>query len=287
MGFDYNGCRFILEAMQSGVVFDSCALLGRQEMHVGRRDLYDLLARYSLARDDATVGTVLEASSGKIYAEPFLGLCGAREIISFDNSEYEGATVTFDLNLRVPEAFECRFDCVIDGGTLEHVFNFPSAIANCMRMTKPGGHFLSIAPCNNFMGHGFYQFSPELFYSLLAEHNGYCVERMFIFESRPGARWFEVADPREIRGRVELRNCYPAYLLVQARRVSVVALDNITPQQSDYLVAWSGDNSGSCGHRPDAAREPAFLERMKCLVRNVRLLMSDRGFRRPFYRKYR
>jgi hypothetical protein len=32
-------------------------------------------------------------------------------------------------------------------------------------------------------GHGFYQFSPELFYSVLAPHNGFRIIKMAIVES--------------------------------------------------------------------------------------------------------
>jgi len=31
-----------------------------------------------------------------------------------------------------------KYDLVFDGGTLEHVFNFPVAIKNCMEMVKVG-----------------------------------------------------------------------------------------------------------------------------------------------------
>ena len=51
---------------------------------------------------------------------------------------------------------------VIDGGLLEHVFDFPTAIRNCMRMVRQGGHLILNLPVNNFPGHGFYRFSPEL-----------------------------------------------------------------------------------------------------------------------------
>jgi 2-polyprenyl-3-methyl-5-hydroxy-6-metoxy-1,4-benzoquinol methylase len=57
---------------------------------------------------------------------------------------------------------------VFDGGTLEHIFDYPTAIKNCMKMVKPGGHLLLTTPANNWFGHGFYQFSPELFYSFVS-----------------------------------------------------------------------------------------------------------------------
>ena len=60
-----------------------------------------------------------------------------------------------------------QFDLVFDGGTLEHVFNFSTALKNCMHMVKPHGRFVSVTLPNNWCGHGFYQFSPELFFRAL------------------------------------------------------------------------------------------------------------------------
>ena len=83
---------------------------------------------------------------------------------------------------------------MLDSGSLEHVFNFPIAIANCMALTEVGGHFVAITPANNWCGHGFYQFSPELFYRVLCAENGFRVERMIVAEC-PDGTWLEVADP--------------------------------------------------------------------------------------------
>ena len=59
---------------------------------------------------------------------------------------------------------------MIDSGSLEHVFNISQALRNCLEMVESGGHFISIGPANNAMGHGFYQFSPELYFRILSPH---------------------------------------------------------------------------------------------------------------------
>lgn len=53
-----------------------------------------------------------------------------------------------------------QFDLVIDGGTLEHVFSLPVAVANLMFLARKGGHILSANLANKLCGHGFYQFTP-------------------------------------------------------------------------------------------------------------------------------
>ena len=100
---------------------------------------------------------------------------------------------------------------------------------------------------NNWCGHGFYQFSPELFFRALSEENGFTVERMVLHRMGPYGRWYEVVDPEEIRSRVELVTFLPVQLLIQARRTRVTAVFGRTPQQSDYTPRWT-DQGGSKDH---------------------------------------
>jgi hypothetical protein len=79
----------------------------------------------------------------------------------------------------------------LDGGTTEHVFNFPTALTNAMQMVETGGHLVIITGGNNFCGHGFYQFSPELFYRALSAENGFEMKRLIAAEV--GGNWYEVA----------------------------------------------------------------------------------------------
>ncbi|HTE59068.1 MAG TPA: hypothetical protein VK631_01880, partial [Solirubrobacteraceae bacterium] len=113
------------------------------------------------------------------FAEPVLHAMGAQRVDSLDISPFEGATVIHDLNQPLGEPPR-RFTAVIDGGSLEHVFNFPVAIRTCMELVEPGGSLVVMVPANNEIGHGFYQFSPELFYRV-AQH-GFDVLQMLLVE---------------------------------------------------------------------------------------------------------
>jgi SAM-dependent methyltransferase len=292
MGIDINGAKFLAGAARSGVMFDTCAMLGRQEIHVTPKQMKGIF-RLLLQRFVAGAIHEVPETHSEGFAESFLERCGAKKIVSFDNSSYEGASIIHNMNRPLPDAYDEAFDCVIDGGTLEHIFNLPVALQNCMRMVKAGGHFLAITPCNNFMGHGFYQFSPELYYGVFSERNGFKVEQMFIFESRPDATWYSVANPAILGGRVELVNAQRTYLLVRARRMKIVPLDDITPQQSDYVTAWATEL------RPvdmPALSSPTKLimrwkGRLKCRLRKaVRLLPIESlrtPFRSPWYERWR
>lgn len=161
-----------------------------------------------------------------------------------DASDFEGASVIHDLNEPVGPDLLGQFDVVFDGGTLEHVFNFPQAVHSCMSMVKTGGHFIMHTPSNNLMGHGLYQFSPELFFRLLSEANGFAVQRLVVCEYGPVRRWFQANDPAEARARGQVINRYPVALYVEARKTGEVPSRLQTPMQSDYDMRWCEHTTG-------------------------------------------
>lgn len=296
MGFDTNGVRFLLEAREHGAQFSECAMLGRQEMQLSKNQLGAVFKKLGVDADISTTDRLMQKNenSNFVYAEPFLRYCGAKTVTSIDYSEYEGASLVHDMNVEVPPELHNRFTCLIDGGALEHIFNLPVAILNCMKMIKLNGHFLSIAPCNNFMGHGFYQFSPELFWSVFSERNGFIIEKMYIFESRPHALWYLVADPKLVRTRVTLQNTKETLLLIQAKKIADLDIKEIRSQQSDYMFAWqSATQTAAESNKHDNA-----LTKIKSLLpETLKLFMigalndakktfSSR-FPEPFYKKYK
>lgn len=107
-----------------------------------------------------------------------LQLLGFSEIMRSDVSDYEGAELIFDLNdgNGPPPEFHGRFNCVIDGGTLEHVFHVPNALKNIFELLRAGGRIIHMSPTNNYVDHGFYSFSPTFFYDFYSE-NGFEVNK--------------------------------------------------------------------------------------------------------------
>jgi hypothetical protein len=242
MGFDINGVKFLLCAQTAGVSFAKVATIGRQGLHLNTEKLKKVLRSFKINKTDAEISWLLSQENG--YSEPFLRSLGAAEICSIDLSAYEGASFLHDMNQPIPDELKNRFTAVIDGGSLEHIFDFPKAIRSCMEMVAVGGHFLGITPANNFMGHGFYQFSPELYFRIFTKNNGFNIEKAIVFEmSSSEPKWYTVADPEKVRRRVELVNQYPVYLLIQAKKVDCVPVFMSSPQQSDYIVRWVESNA--------------------------------------------
>lgn len=252
MGIDANGARFLVHAHAMGVDFARTASIGRQSLYVAPDALRAIFADHGLDLDAAEAVGICEGSEG--FSDGLLRRLGALDPHSIDYSPYERPTHTHDMNRPIPDALRERYSVVLDGGSLEHVFDFPTAIRNCMEMVEIGGHYLAITPANNFFGHGFYQFSPELYFTVLSPENGFTMVRMIAFEERKDPVWYEVANPREVGGRVTLANAWPVYLLVIARRIARLPIFSATPQQSDYQVIWgereAADAAQAAGHAP-------------------------------------
>jgi len=235
MGLDINGTRFLLYAGQQGVDFSRTAMIGRQSLNLSAAALRRNLKDFGIAASAAEAADLTRCENG--YAESFLRRLGAVEITSFDASDYEKASCIHDFNLPLDKKFFGRFSVVLDGGTLEHIFNFPQAISNCMEMVEPGGHFLGITPANNFTGHGFYQFSPEVFFRIFSQGNGFAMRKLLAFES-PSTKWYEVADPEVVGQPVTLINRRETYLLIIAQKTATVPIFATPMQQVAYTTLW-------------------------------------------------
>ncbi len=287
MGLDVTGTQFILYAKTLGVDFTQTAMIGRQRMYLSPFDLKDSLATFGFSFNEMTIESILTKNNG--YGEEFFGYLGAREVHSFDNSEYEGATHLHDLNTNIPEQYKQQYSVVFDGGSLEHVFNFPIAIKNCMEMVQVGGHYLGLTPANNFFGHGFYQFSPELFCSVFTGANGYELVQLIACEVRPNAQWYSVKCPASIHDRVTLINSRPVYLLFIAKRIEERVPLQSTPQQSDYISAWKSpltEQHFSAG-KPNILLATALRITPRSVKRFAKLLLRydrvHRGFHPRFF----
>jgi hypothetical protein len=109
-----------------------------------------------------------------------------------------------------------------------------------MSLPALGGHVIITSPANNQMGHGFYQFSPDLFYRIFSEANGYQLNGLFLVPTFSGGDWFKVKDPALVRERVGHNSAAGAVsLFAIAQRVNLVTPLSSKPQQSDYAAEWA------------------------------------------------
>jgi hypothetical protein len=236
VGIDYQALRFLLSARRNGVSFERSLMLGRQNYYfLSLKQAKRIFRQFPDSPPKGEIARML----GAHYIEPLLEYLGGRDVQSLDASRFENASILHDMNEPIPPNLRTRFTAVVDVGTLEHVFNYPQALKNAMEMVALDGHFLAVTPCNNFMAHGFYQFSPELFFRALGPEQGFTLRSVVVCETTPGAPWYECVDPQAIGARGELVNSRYTYLLIVARRDRVVEIFRKPPQQSDYSQIWS------------------------------------------------
>jgi hypothetical protein len=167
-----------------GVALSSLTLLlnehkrrpfGGTLLQLGRQDIYF---------DYATLCTFAQKAGVKLTPVPNIGVrlnqwmpgvqtldeqtffksIGFDTVLSLDTSDYEQAEFIYDLNHPLPESMHGKFDVVFDGGSLEHIFHVPNALWNIHAMLKTDGRAIHHSPTHNYVDHGFYCFSPTLYY---------------------------------------------------------------------------------------------------------------------------
>ena len=224
----------LFQAVATGRTFPEVATIGRLGLDVARSDLSRLSKRYSVE--------VSADVSRDQFADGLLKhVLRVERLSAFDISDYEDCNYIHDFNTPVSEDHHRQYDAVIDAGSLEHIFNLPIALSNYMQMLRPGGTIFLCTVANNHMGHGLYQFSPEFFYRVFYQANGFRVDRMHLVEHRYPQLFSEsrvaqytVVDPVDVGRRVTLVSKRPVQIMVQATRVAAVTPFQHPTVQSDY-----------------------------------------------------
>lgn len=101
-----------------------------------------------------------------------LEMLGFKNIDSVDYYPDEKPTLQLDLNKPIPDNLKNRYNLLYDGGTTEHCFNAPQVFLNNVSLLKIGGIVVHCLPISGSINHGFYQFSPTLFYDFYSQ-NGF------------------------------------------------------------------------------------------------------------------
>ncbi len=191
--------------------------------------LIDSFQAHGLGGSILTLGRQ-DIETGESPESFFRGL-GFSKVESLDISKSEGADIAFDLNQQSPpENLRCRCDVLFDGGTLEHVFHVPNALANCSDMIRPDGWFVHLGPLDNWVDHGFYQFSPTIWFDWFMANNWEVTESTMI---KMGKEWsFSVLPPGKLGTAGEMDKAPYMHYLV-ARKLSH-ATANAIPMQAYY-----------------------------------------------------
>ena len=232
MGIDHHSLQFLRYAAKRRQLGLTCTI-GRQGLHIREQQLRNML------------GLPREYEHEQYCDNLLLKYFNATHVESFDNSDYEGATHIVDMNKPLGSDYP-SYDTIIDFGCLEHVYNVSQALTNLSQLCGEGGQILHVLPANNYCGHGFWQFSPELMFSLYSKENGYTDTQVFIADISQETVWYEVIRPKNGE-RAEVTSPTPLYLLCRTVKGAAFSHDNV--QQSDYVHVWDqhGNGDGESG----------------------------------------
>ncbi len=221
MGIDIQALKILRFARDKCGSFKRTLTIGRQGIHCPKH----------------AVNMILECDyEVQAYCESlFSKHLGSTTVDSIDASSYEKATIIFDLNNPIDFSIE-KFDTIFDGGCLEHIYNIPQALYNLSSLCKIGGQILHILPTNNQCGHGFWQISPELFFTLYSEKNGYKDTEVFLGDTTDPNWTYKIAPPPHGK-RHDIQHPNPLYVMVRTTLVTE-NFNHKNIQQSDYVYEW-------------------------------------------------
>lgn len=235
MGVALSGLNALLDLHSRFGEFGKTVQIGRQGLYIAHHE--------QAAADAAVRAHGLADSLGAIVATDIfadtnlLPRLGAHPVTAADASPYEGATIIHDFNDPVPSAYHLQFDTLLEFGSLEHVFNLPVALANIMRMLKVGGRLMSLNPANNWLGHGLYQFGPELPFRVYQGENGFRIVSVKLVGI--GDQPIELIDTGAAGMRNEIgTTAGPVDIITIAEKIADVEPFARWPQQGDYSHEW-------------------------------------------------
>ena len=178
--------------------------------------------------------TINDNIVNKIYLDDYLlKYFGATSVDSIDINDYEGSNIIYDLNYNVPKELENKYDTIIDSGSLEHIFNIKVAMKNFSVMCLENGTILHISPSNNFCGHGFYQFSPELFYTYYNIENNFKDTEIYLAKVYDSSKWFKINEKNFNNGK-RINIITDEETFIMSKTIKNNELKNDTILQGDY-----------------------------------------------------
>lgn len=239
--------------------------LGRQEIVVRPEQVLRQADRVGYRVDEQIAGS----HAHHLSDEAFFRMLGFTSVSSLDANDYEAATFIHDLNQEdVPKELEERFDVVLNRGTSEHVFHLPNLLNTVGRMVKPGGRVIHFVPSSNHIDHGFYMFSPTLFFDYYTA-SGYEVPTLWLV-AQPWLRARPTVEILEYRpgclesvnhGGLDDRTYQVFCVAVRSASAGVRAV----PTQGRYTRMWA-EHPGPAG----SASASVWRRTLSPLIRRLR-----------------
>ena len=168
MGIDRSTIRLIAKQTKNLNLRGSCITLGVHGIDGQYSDIINILNKesykyYELGEKEIIYDDITHFGK-TLHQDSFFKILGFSKVDSLDYFENEKPTYVADLNKPLRIDLYNKYDMVFDGGTIEHCFNVNEVLSNVIKLLKVGGLVVHHVPMTGWVEHGFYQFSPSLFY---------------------------------------------------------------------------------------------------------------------------
>ncbi len=168
MGIDKANIRILLKTLKNKKTTGKCITFGVQGIEGKYNDIVKLFNKekhqyFNISEDKVTYDPKTQFGSS-IHQDVFFKMLGYSQVDSLDYYPDENPTYVLDLNKPIDDNLCDKYDFVHDGGTLEHCFNTFEILKNVVKLLKVGGFIMHQVPVSGMINHGFYQFSPTLFF---------------------------------------------------------------------------------------------------------------------------
>jgi SAM-dependent methyltransferase len=196
---------------------------------------------------------------------------GIDSVKALDVSAYEGAEIVHDLNRPIPDTLRECADFIVDGSTLDNVFDPASALRNYARLLRPGGRLVMVNAMNT--REGCYTICPADWYLDYFVANGFADCRVYVcaaYNNSVNCYWLNshtIAAERRSRPYVFPIMWWRYFTVVFAEKGPASTTD-LSPVQQPYRSSADWDRHiallapiNSSG-RPHMARSRGVIPRM-------------------------
>jgi hypothetical protein len=260
--------------------------IGRQTVYFSPQDLARRLRDHCKEVDEGAIEvdrtTLNRNVAGELATDRSifraLGLPATR-IKALDVSPYEGAEVIHDLNQPIPDALRASADFIVDGSTLDNVFDPAMALRNYAELLRPGGRLIAVNAWN-LRDSAYTACSPSWYLDYFVA-NGFADCKVYVCVGVRRAVNVYWLDPAMIGlGRKQMKT--PVFATWWRRPFVLVFAEKsaspgaaVIPTQSDYR-----SGAGWAGFR--AAADAIALSPRPHLVRSIGRLLPRRRTERSW-----
>lgn len=188
--------KIIIESLKNKSISGKCITYGVQGIEASYDQLLALFKiigyDFRCLKDEEIEYDYITKQGRTVSQNVFFKMLGFCEVESIDCFPNEKPTHVLNLNNPIPLQLHEKYDMLVDGGTSEHCFNIKEVLSNAVRLLKLGGMVMHINPIAEGLCHGYYNFSPNLFFEFYGQNGFTDMEaRILVVEPNLRSYWFD------------------------------------------------------------------------------------------------